>query len=105
MHQSCRKEDVLGRREGGEFLFILPETSKVGALLVAERLRADIARLTLKGGHSLSLSIGIATLPEDGDSLGTLLDAADHAMFKAMRRGGNEVVAASSMRPGTSALD
>jgi len=100
MHQTCRKEDVLGRREGGEFLFILPETSKVGALLVAERLRADIARLSLKSGHRLSVSVGVATLPDDGDSPGTLLDAADHAMFRAIRRGGNEVVAASGVRRG-----
>ena len=98
MHQTCRKEDVLGRRDGGEFVFILPETSKVGALLVAERLRADIARLALKSGHRLSVSVGVATLPDDGDSLGTLLDAADHAMFRAIRRGGNEVVAASGVR-------
>ena len=98
MHQSCRKEDVVGRRDGGEFLFILPETSKVGALLLAERLRADIARLALRDGHGLGASIGVATLPDDGDSLVALLDAADHAMFKAIRRGGNEVVAASGGR-------
>ena len=105
MHQSCRKEDVLGRRDGGEFLFILPETSKVGALLVAERLRADIGRLVLEGDHRLGVSVGIATLPDDADSLDALLDAADRAMYKAVRRGGNEVVAASAARPGPAAQD
>ncbi len=98
MHQSCRKEDVLGRREGGEFLFILPETTKVGALLVAERLRADIARLALPAGRNLSVSVGVATLPEDGGSLAVLQGAADAAMVRAIRRGGNEVVASSGPR-------
>ena len=104
MHQNCRREDVLGRREGGEFVFVLPETSKVGALLVAERLRADIGRLTLPNGRSLSVSVGIANLPEDGDTLEALMNAADHAMFKALRRGGNEVVAASGV-PGAAPQD
>ncbi len=100
MHQSCRKEDVLGRREGGEFLFVLPETTKVGALLVAERLRADIARVALEDGRHLSVSVGVASLPDDGDSLTALLNGVDQAMVRAMRRGGNEVVAMSGPRIG-----
>ncbi len=98
LHQTCRKEDVAGRREGGEYLLVLPETAKVGALLVAERIRADLARLPHPNGP-LSISVGVASLPEDGRELPVLLDAADQAMYRALRRGGNEVVAATRRAP------
>lgn len=99
LHQTCRKEDVAGRREGGEYLLVLPETAKVGALLVAERIRADLARLP-HAPAALSLSVGVASLPDDGTRLPQLLDAADQAMYRALRRGGNEVVSATRRPPG-----
>lgn len=93
--ETCRKEDHLIRIDGGEFALLLPETAKVGALLVAERLRADAARTELRSGQHLSMSIGISSFPEDATTLGTLRDSADHAMQRAMRRGGGEIVAAA----------
>ncbi len=98
LHQACRKEDVAGRRDGGEYVVVLPETAKVGALLVAERIRADLARLTNALG-GLSISVGVASLPDDGQELPHLLEAADQAMYRALRRGGNEVVAATRRAP------
>ncbi len=100
LHQASRKEDDAGRREGGEYLLVLPETAKVGALLVAERVRADLARLPHQG-RPLSVSIGVASLPDDGTDLETLLEAADQAMYRAVHRGGNEVVAAIRRAPGS----
>jgi diguanylate cyclase (GGDEF)-like protein len=99
LHQTCRTEDVAGRRDGGEYMLVLPETAKVGALLVAERIRADLARLAQPLGQ-LSISIGVASLPDDGRTLPDLLSAADEAMYRALRRGGNEVVAATRRSPG-----
>jgi diguanylate cyclase (GGDEF)-like protein len=90
-----RFTDVAARYGGDEFIVLLPETPAKGAFEVAERIRNTInARPLELGSHRLqsSVSIGIATFPEDGASLDTLAAHADRAMYAAKQAGRNRSV-------------
>jgi diguanylate cyclase (GGDEF)-like protein len=98
---SVREFDSVGRFGGEEFVVVLPEASAMESLVVAERLRARIGEMrvsALAGGSPdnsgvpMSVSIGVACAPEDGDELTDLLLAADGALYKAKERGRNCVV-------------
>jgi diguanylate cyclase (GGDEF)-like protein len=90
-----RGSDVLARYGGDEFIVLLPETSPEGALLVAERIRAEMAASPLEvGGKQVqcTVSIGAASLPGDGATLEAIVARADRAMYQAKSGGRNGVV-------------
>ncbi|MBU1221095.1 diguanylate cyclase [Myxococcota bacterium] len=99
-----RKSDIIGRYGGEEFVLILPQTSKEGALIRAERLRQGINLLDVPGakqqplGH-LSVSIGVATYPQDASSMEEILKKADEALYRAKGGGRDRVVPAVSANP------
>jgi len=79
---------------GDEYQSILPGLTKGEALRLAEELRRTVADYGFKrDGVSLdpTLSIGIATYPEDGDTPEALTRAADAALYRAKSSGGNTV--------------
>jgi diguanylate cyclase (GGDEF)-like protein len=87
-----RFTDVAARYGGDEFIVLLPETPAKGAFEVAERIRNAIAGRPLEMGERRivsSVSIGIATFPEDGASLDALAAHADRAMYSAKQAGRN----------------
>ena len=84
-----RQIDRLGRFGGEEFTLLLPETSLVQALNVAERIRADLARA--HDGPSCTVSIGVVTNQHDNDTVETLMARADAAMYRAKAGGRNRV--------------
>lgn len=88
-----RRIDVPARIGGDEFVVICPETTKLDARLVADRLRHGIQRLTDAQGKSLGItaSIGIASFPEDGDLPEEVLQRADRALYEAKALGKNRV--------------
>jgi diguanylate cyclase (GGDEF)-like protein len=91
--EQVRSFDVLAKYGGDEFTIILPQTNRQGAAVVAERVRAAVAEhaFALAPVGRITVSLGVATFPEDGqDSLG-LLQAADRALYVAKRRGRNRV--------------
>jgi diguanylate cyclase (GGDEF)-like protein len=87
--------DLVARYGGEEFAVVLPETAAPGALTLAERLRRRVAShvIALPTGHTLSLtiSIGVATFPDDADSVQHLIGAADRALYAAKSGGRNQV--------------
>ena len=92
----CFKEELRGvdsasRFGGDEFALILPNAYEEGASIVAERLRARIANIEIRGFGNLSASMGIATFPSHGSSRTELVQSADSALYKAKRTGRNRV--------------
>jgi len=95
-----REPDLSARYGGEEFALLLPHTKKEGALTLAERIRAaaEADAPPHPGGAPVSgytLSLGVATYPDDAPTPEALLLAADNAELAAKRAGKNRVVAAS----------
>jgi diguanylate cyclase (GGDEF)-like protein len=91
-----RDIDTAARLAGEEFGIILPETERMGAFLVAERIRREVERHGLRRGVdgrpiSLTLSAGIARYPEDATTADRLVERAEEALHLAKSRGGNAV--------------
>jgi len=90
-----RYTDVPARLGGDEFVVLLPETPAKGALDVAERIRDAIASTTVnvEGARvESSVSVGVATYPEDGGNIDAVIARADRAMYQAKQSGRNRVV-------------
>ena len=81
--------DLLCRFGGEEFLVVLPETKVGKAMKVAERMRADVARLNIPGiPETLTISAGLAELtPDESDE--QLLVRCDRALYRAKEMGRN----------------
>ncbi len=98
-----RRYDVAARYGGDEFAIILPNTDEAGAFEFAKRLqsaaRANTTEIPIenKGISGHTLSIGVATFPQDGNSLESLMLAADHAELTAKRLGKNQIFTASNL--------
>ncbi|MEI6725759.1 MAG: diguanylate cyclase [Actinomycetes bacterium] len=87
-----RRVDLIARYGGDEFVAVLLGTGAADAVETAERVRAGI-RATTVPDAVVSVSIGVATFPEDAGSKAELLDKADWAMYVAKRAGRDQVVA------------
>lgn len=97
-HEIIRGMDFAARYGGEEFLVMLPETALDGAMDVAERIRARVAKeIFISNGKkvSVSVSIGVAEFPTDGDALESVINRADTALYKAKRHGRDQVVRAA----------
>lgn len=91
-----RKQDIVARYGGEEFAVILPDTDARGAELVALRLLKSLRAAAIphvsSDHHQVSVSIGVASTSTPGtDSLETLLELADQAMYAAKRNGRDRV--------------
>ncbi|MDX2506135.1 MAG: sensor domain-containing diguanylate cyclase [Gammaproteobacteria bacterium] len=97
--KTIRATDYVARYGGEEFVMILPETSVPEAEELAERLRIRTTKLAITLKHSsltITISIGIASYPEHGQSYDKLLEVADSAMYQAKQNGRNRVRSAGS---------
>jgi diguanylate cyclase (GGDEF)-like protein len=89
-----RASDIVARYGGEEFVMVLPETPLEGALIKAERVRATIAgygfeHADQQPGGQVSVSIGVATLPDHGKDKQELIQAADAQLYRAKAAGRN----------------
>ncbi len=92
--QKIRGIDVPARVGGDEFVIICPETPKMSARLVAERIRQGIEELNSREDgppQEITVSMGVASFPDDGETPEQVLDRADRALFEAKARGKNRV--------------
>jgi diguanylate cyclase (GGDEF)-like protein len=95
MQAQLRFTDVAARYGGDEFLVMLPDTPARGALEVAERIRLAIEEMPFAaeaGRVPCTVSIGVASYPQDGRSMDALLARADRALYLAKEGGRNQVV-------------
>lgn len=86
-----RENDHLGRHGGDEFIAVLPLTSHAKALEIALRIGTVVREAAAREEAYPEITIGVATLPEDGDRAKSLLEAADARLYaqKHHRASGN----------------
>jgi diguanylate cyclase (GGDEF)-like protein/PAS domain S-box-containing protein len=97
--QHVRAQDVVCRFGGDEFIIVMPETpleganAKAGQLLTAlQGLRQEMMEMQLP---QVDFSMGVATLPENGESCVALLKSVDDALYRAKQQGGGRVIKAA----------
>jgi diguanylate cyclase (GGDEF)-like protein len=79
----------------------MPETDAPGALVIAERIRERVKALVFESGQGqlkVTLSLGVAAVPDDAATKGDLVERADGCLYHAKRNGRDRCVAASSLR-------
>ncbi len=98
IRSSARETDVVSRFGGDEFAIILPDTGGEGAFAVGARVRDKIAAHRFLVGDGLDIhltvSVGVATLPDVAASSEELVQAADKAMYQIKESGKNGIQAA-----------
>ncbi|HLJ61273.1 MAG TPA: diguanylate cyclase [bacterium] len=91
LKRNSRAADLVARVGGDEFVLLLADTPKAAAAQIAERVRHHVEKILVLGNPPLTVSVGLASLPEDGGNAEALMDAADRAMYRAKHAGGNGV--------------
>ena len=91
--QNIRREELLGRYGGEEFVVVMPEVDSSGAFQLAEKLRKTVEGTVFKSGEAelpITISVGVATLGAE-ESVKAFLDTADQALYKSKEDGRNRV--------------
>jgi diguanylate cyclase (GGDEF)-like protein len=91
-----RDADILARYGGDEFTVLMPDTGADEALAIAESIRAEVEKLDLLGNSDgraarITTSQGLASYPEHAETLETLKEKADQALYRAKETGRNRV--------------
>lgn len=94
LRQNIREIDIPGRYGGEEFCVVLPDTDREGAKFAAERIREAAEQASIRAYDAairVTVSIGIATYPDDGQSFNEIIDKADWALYRSKKQGRNRV--------------
>jgi diguanylate cyclase (GGDEF)-like protein len=92
---TVRASDFVGRNGGEEFIVLLPDTDAKNAALVAEKIRAAIAQITIPGiERPITASLGIAAIPQHAGDGDDLIRSADRALYTAKTDGRNRTATA-----------
>jgi two-component system cell cycle response regulator len=97
----ARQTDVVARYGGEEFAVVMPGTDGAGAVVIAERIRERLAAVTFQaeqGPLRVTMSLGVATWPDDGARKPELVERADACLYHAKRHGRNQTVLAAALR-------
>jgi diguanylate cyclase (GGDEF)-like protein len=93
IRQSLREVDIAARYGGEEFALILPDTPRMGAFVVADRIRKRVEDhfRRRKNGPPVTVSGGVATFPDDAADLEQLIKRADEGLYRSKASGKNRV--------------
>jgi diguanylate cyclase (GGDEF)-like protein/excisionase family DNA binding protein len=97
LRDTARSDDRVYRYGGDEFALILPDTSTDDAVRVSERLRRAVAELSESDPTPVTVTVGVAGLPDDAVDRSGLTAAADSALYYGKRSGADCVVRADSL--------
>ena len=103
LEHSTRTEDIVARLGGEEFSILLPDTNRLGAVVLAERVRSAIEEEQFNIANlrqiSLTISAGVASFGVDGrENLEQLINIADKRLYLAKQSGRNRIVASDADR-------
>ncbi|MDP3544614.1 MAG: GGDEF domain-containing protein [Phreatobacter sp.] len=99
VRSEIRGEDRIFRYGGEEFVVLCENTGPAAALAAAERMRLAVhQRLALEFDAAPTISIGVATSPQDGTGIRDLVAKADARLYVAKREGRNRVVGEEAER-------
>jgi diguanylate cyclase (GGDEF)-like protein len=96
LKKARRETDVAARLGGEEFAILLPATDVAGAVTVAESIRSRLLASQGTNSFPLTVSIGVATAPEDGTEDEALIRTADLRLYAHKAAGRNRVVSSQS---------
>lgn len=95
--RNARNTETVARYGGEEFVIIVPENNKSSAICLAERIRKDVENLcrpeiNIEILKPITISLGVASFPEDATDEDGLIKKADAALYQAKKEGKNKVV-------------
>jgi two-component system cell cycle response regulator len=97
---SARKIDIVARYGGEEFAIVLEATDRAGARQLAERIRVDVSQQlfqSAKGTFQATLSLGVASFPDDAQAKDAIIARADQSLYAAKHAGRNQTVCAADL--------
>ncbi len=93
--KNLRKNDIVGRYGGEEFIILAPETDKKGGLALTQKILNSVNEYSFTGKETnvdnVSFSAGVASFPGDGKTVEELISKSDGAMYSAKEKGKNRV--------------
>jgi diguanylate cyclase (GGDEF)-like protein len=94
LRSAMRDEDLVYRYGGEEFVLVFMDAGPAEAMMLAERVRVAVEKTQLTGeGHEpvgpVTISLGLALLPEHGEEVSELIELADVAMYESKSHGRN----------------
>jgi diguanylate cyclase (GGDEF)-like protein len=98
--EGVREIDVASRYGGEEFAVVLPETSRTGAFVVADRVRQRVENhfRRTRGVSNVTLSGGVASFPDDATTFQDLVKKADLGLYRSKAAGKNRITLAKGER-------
>jgi diguanylate cyclase (GGDEF)-like protein len=98
VRESVREIDIAARYGGEEFAVLLPDTTRLGAFVVAERIRSRIQKRLARRRPAITVSGGLALFPDDAATPADLIVQADAGLYRAKAAGKNQVLLARGER-------
>lgn len=94
--KSIRYDDKAYRYGGEEIVVLLKNCDKNKAFEIAEKIRINISKINNSPLPSITVSLGVANYPEDGNNISSIVESSDNALLTAKRSGKNCTVTYNS---------
>ena len=98
IRDAVREIDIAARYGGEEFAVLLPDTTRLGAFVVAERIRTRLQKRFQRKRPPVTISGGLAIFPEDASTPADLIVQADAGLYRAKAAGKNKILLAQGER-------